>query len=84
MNMYPEMIDGAIEEGNKAAEMSFAFANTVEKTHAELYQKALAAMGDLAETDYYVCDVCGNTVEGGPEDKCSVCGADKSHFMKID
>ncbi|MDF1536525.1 MAG: rubrerythrin family protein [bacterium] len=82
--MYPQMIEGAIEEGNKGARMSFEFANAVEKIHAELYQKALEAMGDLAGTDYYVCDVCGNTVEGEAPDKCPICGVDKSHFMKID
>ena len=81
--MYPQMIQDAIEEGNKGAQMSFEVANAVEKIHAELYQKALGAMGDLPETDYYVCDVCGNTVEGGPEDKCTICGATKDHFLKV-
>jgi rubrerythrin len=82
--MYPEMIDEAKEEGNKEAQMSFMYANAVEKIHAELYQKAADAMGGLAETDYYVCDVCGNTVEGEAPDKCPICGMDKTHFMKID
>jgi len=82
--MYPQMIDDAKSEDNKAALTSFMYANAVEKIHADLYKKALDAMAELAETSYYVCDVCGNTVEGGAPDRCPICGMDKSHFMKID
>lgn len=82
--MYPQMIEEAKEEGNAEARMSFLYANAVEKIHAALYQQALEAMGNLAETDYFVCDVCGNTVEGEAPDKCPICAADKSAFMKID
>ena len=39
--MYPGMIETARQEGNKAAERSFDYANQVEKIHADLYQKAL-------------------------------------------
>ena len=83
-DMYPKMIEDAIAEGNKAAQISFQFANEVEKIHAELYQKGLDQMGDLADVDYYVCDICGNTVEGEAPDKCSVCGAGKKAFFKVD
>jgi rubrerythrin len=83
-NMYPQMIEDAKEEGNNAARMSFQFANAVEKIHAELYEKALKAMGNLEKTDYYVCDVCGNTVEGQAPDKCPICAASKDHLIKID
>jgi rubrerythrin len=82
--MYPQMIEDAKEEGDSGARMSFEMANAVEKIHAELYQKALEAMGDLADTDYYVCDICGNTVEGGPQAKCTICGAAEDHFFKVD
>ena len=84
MEMYPKMIEEAVEEGNKAAQMSFMYANAVEKIHAELYQRALDAMADLAETAYFVCDVCGNTVEGEAPDKCPICGVSKDHFMEIE
>ena len=83
-NMYPQMIEDAKEEGNNAARMSFQFANAVEKIHAELYQKAADAMDSLDETDYYVCDVCGNTVEGEAPDKCPICGVSADHFMLVD
>ncbi len=83
-SMYPEMIEEAKEEGNKTAERSFVFANEVEKVHAELYQKAIDNLDSLEEADYYVCSVCGMTVENEPPDKCPVCGAKASAFFKVD
>ena len=83
-NMYPDMIAAAKEEGNKSAERSFVFANEVEKIHAELYQKAIDNLENLEEVDYYVCSVCGMTVENEPPDKCPVCGAKASAFFKVD
>jgi rubrerythrin len=84
MSMYPEMIRQATSEGLDDALRSFTFANTVEKTHAELYQKALDALGKNQVVDYYVCQVCGNTVEGEPEGPCAVCRAAKTAFRKVD
>jgi rubrerythrin len=83
-SMYPEMIEVAKEEGNKKAERSFVFANEVEKVHADLYQQALANLDSLEEADYYVCSVCGMTVENEPPDTCPVCGAKASAFFKVD
>ena len=82
--MYPEMIKDAKEEGNKTAERSFTLANEVEKVHAELYQKALDNLDSLEEADYYVCSVCGMTVENEAPDTCPVCGAKASAFFKVD
>ena len=81
-DMYPQMIEEAAEEGHKAAERSFRFANAVEEVHADLYKKALEKMGDLDDVDYYICPVCGYTVEGEPTEKCPVCGAAAKVFFK--
>ena len=81
--MYPQMIEEARKGGNKQAQQSFEFANKVEKIHAELYQKALNSLGKNETVDYYVCQVCGNTVENAAPDKCPICGASKSMFIKI-
>jgi rubrerythrin len=83
-NMYPGMIDTAKEEGNKAAELAFSYANQVEKVHADLYQKALDKLEALEETDYYVCAVCGYTSEKEPPERCPVCGAKSQAFYKVD
>ena len=82
--MYPEMIADAKEEGNKTAERSFVFANEVEKVHAELYQNALDNLDSLEAADYYVCSVCGMTVEDEAPDRCPVCSAKASAFFKVD
>ena len=81
--MYPEFIAEALKEGNKAAERSFNFANEVEKIHAGLYQRALDNLGKNADADYYVCSVCGMTVEKEAPEKCPVCGAAKKAFFKV-
>lgn len=82
--MYPDMIKAAIEEGNKAAERSFSYANEVEQIHAGLYQKALDNLDSPEDVDYYVCSVCGNTVENEVPETCPVCGAKAAAFSKVD
>jgi rubrerythrin len=82
--MYPEMIKHAQEEKLKAAELTFNFANEVEKVHAALYQHALDTLENLKEADYYVCSVCGYTCENEAPDKCPVCNAKASAFFKVD
>ena len=78
------MIADAKAEAEEGALRSFTYANEVEKVHAELYKKALAAMGSYPDIDYYVCQVCGNTVEREAPDECPVCGAKKQAFKKVD
>jgi len=82
--MYPAMIEDSKKEANKQAEQSFNFANAVEKIHAALYKKAIEDLGKNKETDYYVCQVCGNTVEGSAPDTCPICGAPKASFKKME
>ena len=83
--MYPDFIETAKKEGNKQAAWSFDVANKVEQIHAKLYLKAIAALKEkkpLEKTDYYICSVCGNTIEGAPPAKCPICGAPKEKFFK--
>jgi rubrerythrin len=85
--MYPVFIAEAKQDGNKKALQSFEYANEVEQVHAALYGRAIEAVGqgtDLAATPIWVCQVCGNTVEGSAPDKCPVCQVAKSMFKKID
>jgi rubrerythrin len=81
--MYPEMLAKAKAEGLKQAEISFDYANQVEKIHAGLYGKALANLGKNKEVDYYVCPVCGNTVEEKAPDKCPICDTPGSKFIRV-
>jgi len=82
--MYPPMIESAKEDGEKAAQRSFENANTVEAIHASLYQKALDSLESPEAVDYYVCGVCGNTVESEAPDTCPVCGAKSAAFTRVD
>jgi rubrerythrin len=84
-SMYPEMIETAKAEKQKEAEISFHDANEVEKIHSKLFNKLLATQGKLKETfPYYVCPVCGNTVEKEPPATCQVCTTDGKLFKRID
>jgi len=81
--MYPEMIEKAKAEKNDDAVRTFHYANEVEKIHAGLYSKALENLGKNEVLDYYVCPVCGNTVEKAAPEKCPICGAPGKNFIKI-
>ena len=85
--MYPEYLEVAGEEGENQASWSFNIANQVEKIHAGLYKAAAEAIkngNDLKQVDYYVCQVCGNTVENEPPEKCPICNAPAKSFLKIE
>lgn len=85
-SMYPKYLSIAKQEGNKEAAWSFDVANKVEEIHAGLFSKAVEDVRNrkqMAEIDYYVCSVCGNTVEGMAPEKCPICGAPKTKFFKV-
>jgi rubrerythrin len=81
--MYPEFLAKAKAEAIKPAEISFDYANQVEKIHAGLYEKAMAELGKNKAVDYYVCPVCGNTVEEKAPAECPICGTAGSKFIRI-
>jgi len=83
-SMYPAMIAEAEKEGNSQAVRTFTFANEVEKVHAGLYKKALESLENEGEPfDYFVCSICGHTVEKEAPGKCEVCGAGTKAFFRV-
>jgi rubrerythrin len=83
-SMYPQMITDAEQEGNAQAVRTFKFANEVEKVHAGLYTNALESLGQAGEVfDYFVCSICGHTVEKAAPEKCVVCGAGSKAFFQV-
>jgi rubrerythrin len=85
--MYPEFIKTANAEGEKEAADSFDLANKVEQIHHTLYRDALTNLGKEDSTEpkpFYVCQYCGNTIEGNAPDKCPICGAPKKMFKLIE
>jgi rubrerythrin len=82
-SMYPDFIKKAKSENNELAVLTFHNANEVEKIHAELYKNVLENLGTNEKVDYYVCDICGNTVEKEPPEICPICSNPKSGFELI-
>jgi rubrerythrin len=85
--MYPEFIEQAKSEGVKKAEATFDYANKVEKIHHTLYEKALQAVEGsqkLEDKPFFVCQVCGYTVEGAAPDKCPICHSPQDRFKQVD
>ncbi|MBS3762798.1 MAG: rubrerythrin family protein [Candidatus Brocadiia bacterium] len=85
--MYPAFIQVAEDEGEPEARRTFDFASRVEEIHHMLYNRAVDAVKkneDLPETKLWVCQGCGNTVEGEPPAECPICGAPRSMFLEIE
>ncbi|MFH0992340.1 MAG: rubrerythrin family protein [bacterium] len=83
--MYPPMLDQANKENHKGARM-FKYAVGAEEVHAKLYSMALQAVKDgkdLAISEFYLCPVCGYIELGAAPEKCPICGALASKFVKV-
>jgi rubrerythrin len=85
--MYPSFIKQAEAEGADKARNSFDLANQVEQIHHRLFETSLTKLekGEAtSEKPIYVCQVCGNTVEGEAPEKCPICGAPREKFKLIE
>jgi rubrerythrin len=83
--MYPPMLAEAQAEGHRAKIM-FAFAMKAEAVHAELYKIASQALeqgGDLAESGFYLCPVCGHIEFGTAPERCPICGTRQDKFTSV-
>lgn len=84
--MYSEYLVDAKRDGNQQAAWSFTVAGKVEEVHAGFFGKMLDALDkkkELPLTEYYVCSVCGNTVENEAPERCPVCGNPKTKFFRV-
>ncbi|MFB3892595.1 MAG: rubrerythrin family protein [Phycisphaerae bacterium] len=84
--MYPKFLAAAQAEKNAGAVASFRNALAVEKIHHGLYSLALEAINagkDLPAGRIFVCQVCGNTVNGEVPDTCPVCGSPRTKFVEV-
>lgn len=83
--MYPPMIEKAEADGHKAKRM-FKFASSAEAIHAKLYTAALEAVKsgkDLAESNIYLCPICGHIEFGTPPTSCPICNAKGAVFEQV-
>jgi rubrerythrin len=85
--LYPQLLATAETDKNIPASVSIRNAMTVEDSHHKLFLNAIQAVEqgcDLPDIPFYVCALCGNTIEGSRPEKCSVCNAVGEKFSKID
>jgi rubrerythrin len=85
--MYPSFIEQADTEGEERASKSFKIANKVEQIHHDLYRDAINRLekGEVMELKpFYVCQYCGNTVEGEAPNICPICGVPRKMFKQVD
>ena len=78
----------AKEEGFLQVPKLFRVAAGAETVHALNHLKIMGVEmlrknSDLEEVDYYVCKVCGNTVEGTAPERCPICSSTKTAFFKV-
>lgn len=86
-DMYVKFLDAATKEGVAAAVKTFEWAKKVEEVHAQWYKKALEAVKegkDLRPKKLWVCQECGNVIEGDLPEKCPVCAHAKEFYIRLD
>ena len=81
--MYPVYMETAKFQEEKAAVVSFNYALSAEKIHAQMYhdaKKFVDSGKDIKLGTVQICNVCGYTVEGDAPDQCPICKAKKENF----
>ena len=80
-----ENLRAAVADDHRAKRM-FGYAMKAEAVHAKIYQMALEAViqgRDLAETNFYLCPVCGHIELGRAPESCPICGTKGEKFVKV-
>lgn len=83
--MYPQFIEQARRDRSRDAIKSFNFARTAEASHAKFYQQALDNLESWRDgkKDFYVCEVCGETLTELPSEKCPSCFSPREEFRLV-
>lgn len=84
--MYPVYMEAAKFQEEKDAQRTFHYAIEAEKNHADLFKKAIDVAKenkDMTSEKFYVCPVCGHTVQNGAPDKCPICGVKGELFKEF-
>lgn len=81
--MYPTFSKVASQENNKNVSDLMNRIASVEKTHAELYNKTMQDLNakKTLPTVYYLCPVCGYVEAGSAPAKCPLCNATANAFQ---
>jgi rubrerythrin len=82
--MYPEFIKNARQNKESAAVRTFHYALETEAEHARLFQHAVKNLETFrAARTWYVCQVCGYTVQALNFIRCLVCGHSKDDYVAV-
>lgn len=93
-DFYPRLLERITPEGHEDAMNAVRFAWETEKQHRDKIRQIqrwspaffdqVAAQIDKKTGQYFVCQVCGNTVNVVPTARCPVCKSASTHFRRID
>ncbi len=84
--MYPRFIKTAKDAGRTEAAQSMEWAFEVEQLHHKMFQADLDELkkGEQPiQVAYWVCGICGNTVQKMAPEVCNICGSPKSMFFEV-
>ena len=83
--LYPDFMKAAKAEGVKDAVKTFSRALFARIEHAKFYAAALKDLEGWKgqSKDFYVCSVCGFTMDRAPTGKCAICFSSKDKFLKV-
>ena len=93
-SFYPGMINHVNSEGVQDAITFAAFTWESEKQHRDVLMKIqrwaawfyekVAKTIDEKTDQYFVCQICGSTMDEIPPDKCPICHFSVEHYRKIE
>lgn len=81
--MYPNLLRTAVAEKYEAAVEQFTQVRDADARHGELAKEAIAKVGKLPKTDYFVCPQCGYIMTSEKTETCPVCKTPNIKFEKI-
>jgi len=91
---YPDMIKHVNSEGVQDAITFATFSWESEKQHRDILMKIqrwapwffekVAKTIDEKTDQYFVCQICGSTMDEIPHDKCPICHYSSEHYRKIE
>jgi rubrerythrin len=83
--MYPAFVQQAEADHNRNASQTFELARRAEVQHSNLFANALTCLENGWEVGrtYYVCTVCGYTVDGPVTDHCISCASPPEKYEAV-
>ena len=87
-SLYPKFLVHATSQLDTSAVRSYVWAMESEKTHARLYEEAVASMEagpgwTRDQLDFFVCTLCGYTAKTQEADNCPACNFIWERFERI-